>query len=114
MNKSEFFKSAKDLIKTKEVETPSGKVIVRGMSAGERDDFEQIVVLARQKDQTPKDIRARIAVACVVDEHGKKVFAQSDIAELSSLPAYVLDPILEAALELSGLNSEAIAEAKKN
>ena len=113
MNKSEFLLQAKGLIKTKEVATPIGTLTVRGMSAGARDNFEQTIAFANAKGELPKNIRAIIAVACVLDEAGKPMFTEKDIVDLAELPTDVLDPILNAALELSALTPEAIEAAKK-
>lgn len=114
MKRNEFLKAARELVRVERVETPIGEMFVRSMPAGKRDEFEQLSAFAN-RDKTPvSNVRARIVAACACDEDGAPVFGDADIAELSALPADVLDPIFNKALALSGLTPEAVADAQKN
>jgi len=71
---------AEDL-RTEEVDVPEwgGTVLVRGLTGRERDEFEGSVLEQRgQKTVTnTANVRAKLAVKCVVDDTGQRVFAGS-------------------------------------
>jgi hypothetical protein len=83
-------------------------VRVKGMSAGERDRFEESLKRGKGKNLTVdlRNFRARLCVASIVDEHGVKVFTSADLPALSAYPVKVLQRICNAAIEASGLNDE--------
>lgn len=79
-----------------------GVVLVRGLSAAERDAFEQTVMLARRRQRPLVNVRARLAATCLVDDAGTALFTPADIEQLGQLRADVLDRIVTVAQRLSG------------
>lgn len=109
LNKEQILQ-AKDA-KTERVEIPEwgGYVFVRMMSARQRDQFE-----AEQVSDPYKDIRARLAVHTVCDEHGEMLFSMQDVEALSQKSAAALDRIFAAAVKLNRISKEDIDELEKN
>lgn len=100
------------------VEIPEwgGSVWVYGMTAAERDHLEKGLIQTKGKDvQTNlENIRAKLAVICVRDEDGKRIFNEADIHELGRKSASALDRIFDVAQRLSGLSTRDIEELSKN
>src|SRR5690606_40748699 len=86
---------------TERVEIPewNGEVIVRGLTAAERDQFEQSIVETRGKDTRVnlRNIRAKLVALCVVDEEGKRLFKDEDAELLGRKSAVALNRIFEVA-----------------
>lgn len=99
---------------TEEVYVPEwgGSVLVRGMTAAERDRFEAEIV--RQTREGVKvelhGIRAKLCAMAIVDEQGNRLFSDEEIAILGNKSASALQRIFEVALRLSRFSGEAIAE----
>ena len=93
-----------------------GEVWVYGMTAAERDHLEKGLVQTKGKDiQTNlENIRSKMAVICIRDEKGKRIFSEMDIQELSRKSAAALDRIFDAAQRLSGLTKADVEELSKN
>ncbi len=93
-----------------------GKVCVRGMTGGQRDEFE--VESQRRKTAKPWPLpvlfRARLLQACCHDEAGKPLIPKDKVEAVSYLPAAPLEPLVEAAMRLSGMGPKDEEEAEKN
>jgi hypothetical protein len=87
----------------------NGSVVVRGMTADERDDFEDAI-----REFGLKNLRARMASMTIIDTQGARLFTESDIAELGSKSASALDRVVDVATKLSGLTQEAVDVLEKN
>jgi len=98
------------------VEEWGGEVIVRGLTAAERDQFEQSIVETRGKDTRVnlRNIRAKLVTLCVVDEEGKRLFKDEDAELLGRKSAVALNRIFEVAQRLSGLRPEDVEELAGN
>lgn len=85
------------------VEVPQwgGSVKVRGMTAGERDRFEDMI-----RTRGMGALRATLAGMCIIDEDGKRLFNDIEINKLAEKSAEALDLVVEAASRLSGLTAE--------
>lgn len=96
---------------SKIVEVPQwgGSVKVRGMTAGERDRFEDMI-----RTQGMAALRATMAGMCIIDEDGKRLFTDIEINKLAGKSAEALDIIVEAASLLSGLTEEDAEYLEKN
>ena len=105
-------------IETREVEVPEwgGIVLVRGLTANERDKLESDTLDQRGKKVTMnlERIRARMVAASVVDENGKKMFTPADVTKLGEKSAVALDRVFEVAQELSGMSAKDVEELTKN
>lgn len=91
-------------------------VWVRSMTGLERDLYE--ADLLEDKDKSIKEklrnMRAKLAVLCTVDENGERVFDESDVEELGKKSAKALDRIFNAIQILNALGDEAIEDIAKN
>lgn len=82
------------------VEVPKwgGSVWVRGMTAGERDMFEDKI-----RTDGMKNLRALMASMTIIDENGDRMFSDKEVKVLATKSAEALDLIVEVASKLSGL-----------
>lgn len=92
-----------------------GFVFVRGMSGAERDAWEKSLIVGRGKrrEVNTENVRARLAVRCLCDEQGTRLFADDDAAVLGDLRVDTLNRIFETAQRLSGVSNEDIDELGK-
>jgi hypothetical protein len=110
---------AADDLKSAEVPVPEwgGIVRVRMMTGTDRDALEQSMVLFNE-DGTRKpnvaNYKAKLVAFTLVDEQGKRMFADDEIAHVAAKSAAVIDRIFEAAQKLNGWGEVALAEAGKN
>lgn len=105
-------------LEREEVEVPEwgGSVIVRAMTAEERDAFEQSMIERKGKkvDVNLKNARARLVALTVVDEEGNRLFTDADIAALGRKSSAPITRISDVARRLSGLDEEEIEEMVGN
>jgi len=102
---------ARDDLAIRIVEIPEwgGHVLIRCMTAGERDDFEMA-----WKRNSSNDIRARLAVYTVCDQAGKLLFTADDIPILTAKSSRALDRIFAAATIHNGMTESDVEELRKN
>lgn len=103
----------KRVLNSEEVPVPEwgGVVLVREMTAAERDLYEQWT-LEENADKT--EIRARLVAFTVIDEDGKPVFSDIDIPDIKKLSGKIIARITRKSFELSGMLGEAREELTKN
>jgi hypothetical protein len=93
-----------------------GDVFVRAMTAAERDEWE--AGLVSEPDGGAKarlrNLRARLAVLCVVDAAGNRLFGEGDADALGRKSAKALDRIFDVALRLNALGAKDVKELEKN
>lgn len=92
-------------------------VIVRGMTAGERDDFEASWFTDGPSGKAMRNlvnVRARMCVRCIVDEQGNRVFSDSDADALGKKSGKAMDRVYSSASRLSGLGAKDVEELAKN
>jgi len=99
----------------KKVYVPEWKtdVYLRVLSGVERDRFE----LALNDGLTGKakpNVRAFLAVMCLCDESGKRLFKDSDAEALGEKNAVALDRVFSVAKELNVLDDEDVERIEKN
>jgi hypothetical protein len=92
-----------------------GDIYVRGMSAKERDRFEEGLRIRKGKKAGQSDLRnfrAQLAVKVIVSEDGERLLNDSpeDVDVIGKLPAGVLDRVLAKCTELSGKAEEEIED----
>ncbi len=94
--------------------TAFGRLLhVRTMSGNERDGFEQSVLDAKEKGETP-NIRGLLAALCIVDKDQKRVFTDEDAKALGQLNAKELDRVFSKATQLNGIGKDDVAELEGN
>jgi hypothetical protein len=102
-------------IRTERVDVPewAGSVIVRGMTALERDTMLNAV--DPKKDAiSDSQLKAFLCAHCIVDEHGNSLFSDDDIARLQTKNPAVLDRIANRVLGLSGVGPGTVEAIEKN
>jgi hypothetical protein len=87
-----------------------GKVILRGLTAEERDDYEQAMVETSPNGEIrPKrklhNVRASLVVRCSVDEQGERVFSDEDEGLLGNKDAAVVDRLWDVCRKLCGMST---------
>ena len=88
-----------------------GKVILRGLTAAERDDYEQAMVETSPDGQVRakrklSNVRAGLVVRCIVDEQGEREFADADADALGEKNAAVIDRLWDVCRRLCGMSTE--------
>jgi hypothetical protein len=89
-----------------------GDVYVCVMSGTDRDSFEASLVAARQLDVW--NYRAQLAVRCITDESGARLFGDEDALALGKKNAAVLDRIGRVAQKLNKLGDKDLEDIKGN
>lgn len=85
------------------VEVPQwgGSVKVRGMTAGERDQFEEMI-----RTKGLNALRGTLAAMCIIDDNDNRLFSDDEITKLAKKSAEALDIVVAAASRLSGLTAD--------
>ena len=103
---------------TEQVAVPEwgGEVIVKALSGAERDRFEagSMQQHGNRRELRLENIRARLVAVAVVDETGRRLFTDADVAALGRKSAAALNRVFEAASRLSGITDADIEELEKN
>lgn len=102
---------------TREVEVPEwgGTVRVRTMTAKDRDAFDSAILEAHQDGRSaPENVRARYAAACIIDDKGKPIFTEEDIAALGAKSGAALSRVYEAISDLNKLSPADVEATAKN
>ncbi len=109
LNRQQILES-NDLPK-KEIQVPEwgGSIFIRTLTGTERDNFEISV-----SNNNLKNVRARMAVLCIVDEAGERLFEDKDAVELGKKSSAALSKIFDEAAEMNGLTEEHVKELEKN
>ena len=92
-----------------------GNVIVKGMTAKERDQYETSCIVQKngKRNFNLIDARAKLVMLTVVDEKGDRLFEASDVSRLSGMPASVIDKLFTVAQKLSGISDEDVEDLGK-
>ena len=90
-----------------------GLVSLRGLTASERDQWEQYVYSERDIKKGVKNIRASLVVRCIT-EAGVRLFTDAEMDQVGSMPASVIDKLYEHCQHLSGLGAKDAEELEKN
>jgi len=85
-----------------------GFVFVKGMTGGERDEFEKSC--RDPKGRLRGNTRARLAVRTVVNEDGSRVFTDDDIQTVGRIRVDVLQKVFNLAQKLSGISDADVEE----
>ena len=104
-----------DDLKTESVPVPDwgGSVNVRTMTGHERAQLELQVNKANAKKNGQAGLavfRELLAVECIVDDAGAKLFTRVDIARLSQKSGRALDTVADVAMRLNGMKQEEVEE----
>ena len=93
-------------------------IIIREMTAEERDQFETFYFDDQGKRKSiknmMKNIRARLVAFCAIDEQGNRLFTEEDIETLGKKSARIIDRLYDVAQRLSGITKKDIEDLSKN
>ena len=90
-----------------------GDVLVRPMTAGERDLYEQDIMASQAEGIVP-NVRARLVSYVAVDEQGNRLFSAEDIEALSKKNATAIDRVFSKARSMNVISKADIEELEKN
>ncbi len=104
-----------DDLKSEIVDVPEwgGNVRVCTMSGFARDRFEAGIT-GKNGGTNMSNIRAKLAAATIVDEDGKLLFDEADIAKLGNKSCAALDRVFAAAQRLNLISNSDVDELAKN
>jgi hypothetical protein len=91
-------------------------IYVRGMTADERDRFEQETFDVKGKDikMIRENLRAKLVVKTACDENGNLIFNDADAPLLGKKSAAAIDKLFTVGQRLSGIGATDIDEMVKN
>lgn len=92
-----------------------GCVWIRGLSLGEKDIYESDAYrFGKTGEIRLNNARALLLMRTIYDQHGKRLFAESDMGRIQGLPSLIFEPLYETARRLSGFRVAEIEELAKN
>ena len=85
-----------------------GKVTIKGLTAEERDDYEQSLLETGRDGQTrvkrrQHNVRASLVVRCLVTDNGDRMFTDKDVEKVGKVDAAIIDKLWDQARRLSGM-----------
>jgi hypothetical protein len=117
LDKAALLAAAAQKLPIEKVDVPElgGHVFIRGMSGTERDGWETSLVTGRGKNQriNTENVRAKLLVRVLCDEHGTRLFDNGDAVALGGLRVDVLTSLYEVAQRLSGVSDKDVDELGK-
>lgn len=98
------------------IEVWNGEVIVRTMTGAERDSYEDSLFETKGANRKVNyaNMRAKLVARCLVDESGKRLFADKEIAALGEKNSNALDTLYTVAAKLNGIGPKEEEELVKN
>src|SRR5262245_47090770 len=105
-------------LRTERVAVPEwgGDVLVRSLTADERDAFEVLTYQLRGQNLVTnmRGIRARLVALSIVDEDGARLFSEEDIAALGGKSAAAVDRVYAVCRRVSALDERDVQELAGN
>lgn len=94
----------------------SGMVIVRGLTAFQRDEFEASVLIQKGTTRRVKtqNLRAKLIALTAYGNDGHRLFSENDITKIGAVRADVVELLFDAAMRLSGMTDNDVDELAKN
>lgn len=121
LSKAQILAADKKKSKDVPVKEWGGTVRLQELSAAERDLWESESFITEPDDDgeaaarfNPKQARARLVVRCIVDEDGKRLFSDDEVAAVGSLSASTVQKLFMVARQLNAISSADIEELEKN
>jgi hypothetical protein len=116
LTKDQILKATDLPVERINVEEWNGSVIVRTISAAERDEFEQNMSEQRGKRREVNltNIRAKLCALCMVDEAGQRLFTDAEVAALGQKSGKALDKVFGVAQRINGFTRQDVEELAKN
>ena len=109
--------AAKDT-KYEDIDVPEwgGKVRIKCMTGSERDAYEASLyeLKGTEVKLNREDMRAKLLARVLVNEHGKRLFADGEIKALGEKSAHALERIYVAAQKLNAISNDSVELLAKN
>lgn len=109
LTREEILSRGKPRTRTVESEELGGSVILRAITANERDTLEMFV---RKQHGNIRGVRAKMLRLCCCDADGKPLFEEKDEPALGELDGGSMERIVEQCMEMCGLKSQEIDGGK--
>ena len=109
--------AAKDLVtQTLKVAEWGGDVIIRVMTAAERDNWDAslFTIDGKERKANCQNVRARLLAMTLIGEDGERLFNENDIESLGKKSSKVLDKLFNIACEINGLADNEVKALEKN
>lgn len=108
-----------DRKKTVDITVPEwgGSVRLQELSASDRDMWEAESFTFAENGEAkfnPKHARARLVVRCIVDDTGRRMFTDDEVAAIGSLSAATVQKLFNAARKLNAISAEDMRELEGN
>lgn len=89
-----------------------GSVRLRSITVRERDRYEASLLEQKGKDRKVNldNARAKLIILCAVDEEGRRLFTDADLAALARKSAKPMDRLYDACRKLCGISDDDEAE----
>lgn len=118
LDKASFLGNNKIRVERVNVPELGGSVLVKEMTAGERDNFEASLVMrdpkGKRQEMTTENIRAKFVQKVTVNADHSPMFSEGEVLELTKVSAAAMDRIYKVGSRLSGLTDEDVEELAKN
>lgn len=113
-NKDDILNAVDEKIMEIDVPEWGGTVRIKGLTAAERDRFEQSCQ-TKSGGVDLTNVRAKLAALCIVDRNGNRLFpSQSDVIALGKKSGKAIDRIYTEVQKLNRMTDEEIEELAKN
>ena len=115
LDRAAFFRDTKLPRETVHIAELGGDVIVQGLTGKQRDAFEASCIQTKGSRRTLNlvDSRAKLVMLSVINPDGSRMFQSSDVAQLSAMPAFIVDRLFSVAQRLSGITEQEIEDLGK-
>jgi len=118
LTKDQILKSDRKKSVDVDVKEWGGTVRLQELSASDRDlwENESFVLNAEGTGAkfNPKHARARLVVRCLVDDQGRRMFSDDEVAAIGSLSASTIQKLFNAARKLNAISDGDIKELEGN
>jgi len=117
LTKDEIFNVQDVVSELVEVPEWGGSVWVYGLTAKERDAFEETMITTGKGRNTKRNLanlRARLCARCIRNENGKRIFKGEDIEKLGEKSGKAINRVFEVAQRLSGMTDDDVEELVGN
>jgi hypothetical protein len=111
----QFFASASTL-RTKDVELPNGQIVrVRGLTVAERGRMDASIQSRKGQREAWEKYRPRLVYMCALNADNERLFTDAgDLARLMSMDAGMVEPMVNAILDLSETTDKDVDELAGN
>ena len=102
-----------------EVQVPEwgGSVMLRTVTAGEREEYETFVIKAKDPKTgllNTANLRAAFLAMCLCDAEGNRLFSHAEVAEIGKKSAAVIERLFDVAQRHNKLLADDIKELEGN